>query len=303
MAAAASSNSTGGIVAYYRVSTTRQAVIGLSLKAQKDLVRDYAAENRLSVLEEHTEVESAYGSSKITLEKRPELAAALKTCRKLKATLVIAALDRLARNVVFIASLVETRIKFVALDIPGATPFMIHICAAVAEEESRQRGELIRAAHAMAKARGDDRMLRGILRHAELYKANAEKLRGVVEEIRSAGTRSSTGIAKELNRRGRLRSNGKLWDTQTARILLKSLGLYESPKIPPWERSKVEARRRNKELAVTVSALSTRRTRTQVAEAMNARGLKTARGLSWTARRIETMLKAAKRYGVCRRGL
>jgi DNA invertase Pin-like site-specific DNA recombinase len=85
---------------------------------------------------------------------RPQLAAALERCRKSGATLLIAKLDRLARNVAFIANLMEAGVPFIAADMPHATPFELHIRAAIAEEEARAISQRTKAALAAAKARG-----------------------------------------------------------------------------------------------------------------------------------------------------
>jgi DNA invertase Pin-like site-specific DNA recombinase len=87
-----------------------------SLDAQRDMVGVYAEERGMPLIDGFTEVESAYRPSRMSLDNRPELRAALARCKRLKATLAIAALDRLARNVVLIASLIETRVRFVALE-------------------------------------------------------------------------------------------------------------------------------------------------------------------------------------------
>ena len=121
----------GRFVAYYRVSTAKQGFSGLGLEAQRAAVQNYLNGGTWELVGEFTEVESGRKSE------RPELAKALALCKKHKATLVIARLDRLARNVHFISGLMETKVKFVACDMPGATPFMLHIYAAVAQEEAR----------------------------------------------------------------------------------------------------------------------------------------------------------------------
>jgi DNA invertase Pin-like site-specific DNA recombinase len=121
----------GRFVAYYRVSTAEQGRSGLGLEAQQAAVQNYLNGRTWELVGEFTEVESGRKSE------RPELAKALALCKKHKATLVIARLDRLARNVHFISGLMETKVKFVACGMPEATPFMLHIYAAVAQEEAR----------------------------------------------------------------------------------------------------------------------------------------------------------------------
>src|SRR5690349_19838069 len=176
----------GGIVAYYRVSTTLQAETGWSLKAQRTAVHRYAEAKGLPIVAEFEEAESAFRVSErspITLDQRPQLAAALDQCRRRRATLVIAALDRLARNVVFIATLVQTRVDFVALDLPeGATPFLIHILAAMAEEESRAKGRTRSAGLALQKARGIETWA---TRRTRIAREQAEAMRPVFEAIRA----------------------------------------------------------------------------------------------------------------------
>lgn len=134
-------------IAYYRVSTDKQGASGYGLEAQRRAVADYIAGGEL--IAEFTEVESGKRH-----DNRPELARALDMARRCKAKLVIAKLDRLARNVAFVASLMERKVDFVCCDMPSATPFMLHIYAAVAEEERRMIAARTRAGLASAKARG-----------------------------------------------------------------------------------------------------------------------------------------------------
>lgn len=135
-------------VAYFRVSTVRQGASGLGLEAQKSAVRSFLGSGCGSLVREFTEVESGKSKS------RPELAEAIDVCRTTGATLLIAKLDRLARNVAFIANLLESGVKFTAVDMPNADRFMLHVYAAMAEEEGRRISERTRAALASAKARG-----------------------------------------------------------------------------------------------------------------------------------------------------
>ena len=118
------------------------------MEAQQAAVQNYLDGGTWELRGEFTEVESGRKSE------RPALAEALALCRKRKATLVIARLDRFARNVHFICGLMETKVKFVACDLPEATPFMLHIHAAVAQEEARAVSATTKAALAAAKQRG-----------------------------------------------------------------------------------------------------------------------------------------------------
>ena len=135
-------------VAYYRVSTDRQGRSGLGLEAQQKAVRDYLNGGAWEMTGEFVEVESGKRAD------RPELARALDTCRKNKAKLVIAKLDRLSRNLAFIATMMESGVEFIAVDNPHATKLTLHILAAVAEHEREVISERTKAALAAAKARG-----------------------------------------------------------------------------------------------------------------------------------------------------
>jgi DNA invertase Pin-like site-specific DNA recombinase len=135
------------IIAYYRVSTKRQGKSGLGLDAQRATVLEYAKGNG-PIVAEYTDIESGNNNG------RPQLALALKHARGVKGKLVIAKLDRLARNVAFTAALMESGVDFVACDNPHATKFTIHILAAVAELERQQISERTKLALAAAKRRG-----------------------------------------------------------------------------------------------------------------------------------------------------
>src|SRR5580704_15109370 len=118
----------GKFVSYLRVSTARQGASGLGLEAQRKAVMDHLNGGRWSLIAECVEVESGKRSD------RPKLAEALRLCRLHKATLIIAKIDRLARNVAFISNLMESGVEFVVVDMPQANRFTLHIMAAVAEQ-------------------------------------------------------------------------------------------------------------------------------------------------------------------------
>jgi DNA invertase Pin-like site-specific DNA recombinase len=134
-------------VAYYRVSTDKQGITGLGMDAQRDAVKRFL-EGRGQLRGEFTEVESGRKTD------RPQLTAALGECRKRRAVLVIAKLDRLARNVHFISGLMNSDVEFIAVDMPQANRLTIHILAAVAEHEREMISQRTKAALAAAKARG-----------------------------------------------------------------------------------------------------------------------------------------------------
>jgi DNA invertase Pin-like site-specific DNA recombinase len=138
----------GRFVAHYRVSTEKQGRSGLGLEAQRGAVEAFLNGGSWKLVAEFTEIESGKRAD------RPKLAEAVKAAKKHKATLVIAKLDRLSRNVAFIANLMEAGVDFVAVDMPHANKLTIHILSAVAEHEREMISQRTRAALAAAKSRG-----------------------------------------------------------------------------------------------------------------------------------------------------
>lgn len=133
-------------VAYFRVSTDKQGASGLGLEAQQHAVQTFT--RGAGIVATYTEVESGKRSD------RPQLALAMAHAKRIGARLLIAKLDRLARNVAFISNMMESGVPFTACDMPNADPFRLHIEAAIAEEEARKISERTKAALAAAKARG-----------------------------------------------------------------------------------------------------------------------------------------------------
>lgn len=185
-------------VPYYRVSTQRQGLSGLGLEAQERAVTAFLAVRGGETLAEFTEVESGRKTA------RPRLEEALALCRKRRATLIIAKLDRLARNVHFISGLMESGVEFLAVDQPTKDRFMLHIQAAFAEEEARRISERTKAAMLSAKLRGVIIGATGRER-AKQYRAaaleKAQDYRAVIEDIRGGTKLGIREIRDELNRR------------------------------------------------------------------------------------------------------
>jgi DNA invertase Pin-like site-specific DNA recombinase len=209
-------------VAYYRVSTDRQGQSGLGLEAQRKAVTDYLKGGSWKLVGEFTEIESGRKSD------RPELGMAIEACRTLKARLVIAKLDRLSRNLAFIARLMESGVEFVAADMPFANKLTIHILAAVAEHEREVISERTKAALAAAKARGTrlgnpnpgyalKRMRAARKAQVERYTANVLP---IIREIQAAGHTSFNAIAGQLNARKVATARGGRWAHVQVRQIL-----------------------------------------------------------------------------------
>lgn len=199
-------------VAYYRVSTDQQGRSGLGLAAQRTAVAAHIARTSGEVVGEFVEIEST------RRKRRPQLEAALKLCRQTRARLVIAKLDRLARNVAFIANLMESRVDFIAVDTPFASRLTLHVLAAFAEHEREQIGERTRAAFAAAKARGVKLGRTGIDRAREnIAAANAYALAmvPVIEGLREEGITTVRAMRDELNAREVPTAKGGMWHLAT----------------------------------------------------------------------------------------
>jgi DNA invertase Pin-like site-specific DNA recombinase len=220
----------GKFVSYYRVSTQRQGASGLGIEAQKKAVGDYLNGGLWELVGEFTEIESGKRND------RPQLAAALAACRKLKATLVIAKLDRLARSVAFVSGLMEAGVDFVAVDMPMANRLTVHILAAVAEHEREMISNRTRVALAAAKARGrrlgwsiesrrdEQRQAaqKGAAKGRDQAIAFARNILPVIESIRASGLSTLAGIAQALNDRGVKTARAGLWYPTTVRNILRT---------------------------------------------------------------------------------
>jgi DNA invertase Pin-like site-specific DNA recombinase len=212
----------GKWVSYLRVSTDKQGASGLGLEAQRKAVADYLNGGKWTLAHEFIEIESGKRSD------RPQLASALAACKKLRAKLVVAKLDRLARNVAFTAKLMESGVEFIAADMPFANKLTIHILAAVAEHEREAISERTKAALAAAKARGTKlgtpdpagavkRMRAAHMANAARFAANVLP---IIHEVQAAGHTSCNAIAGQLNTRKVATANGGRWTHVQVRQIL-----------------------------------------------------------------------------------
>lgn len=213
-------------VTYLRVSSDRQGKSGLGLDAQRKAVADHVA-GKGGIAAEYVEIESGRKND------RPQLAHALAEAKRIGAVLLIAKLDRLARNVAFIANLLEAGVEISAADMPEANRFLLHVMAAVAEHEAQAISDRTRAALAAAKARGVElgwsmpgrageqrhAARKGAERNARKADQHAANVLPIIRQIAARGA-SLRQIADELNTRGIKTARGGLWYAATVRNVM-----------------------------------------------------------------------------------
>lgn len=216
----------GKYVAYYRVSKDSQGLHGLGMDAQRESVRNYLNGGRWQLLQEFAEVETGKRNNRVEMQK------ALSLCKQAGATLLIARLDRLSRNALFLLSLLDSGVSFKAVDMPEADRFLISILAVVAEKERTMISERTKAALAAAKRRGirlgtpnPKKALKAALEaKQERAKGFVESLAPVVKQIQKAGAVSLREIASALNARGFKSQTGREFKAQTVANLLERIG-------------------------------------------------------------------------------
>ena len=223
------------LIAYFRVSTEKQGTSGLGLDAQRLAVQQFAGANGHTIESSYTEVESGKRAD------RPELAKAIAHARRGRATLVIAKLDRLARNVAFVSALMEAGCDFIACDNPTANRLTIHILAAVAEDEARRISERTKVALAAAKARGqllgsarkghwtgrEDSRLAGLAKGRDQARISkrVKAMAGVADLLPEMQTRRAAGeslatIAGAMNAAGHRTTRGNDWTAMGVKLVL-----------------------------------------------------------------------------------
>ncbi len=213
-------------VAYYRVSTAKQGASGLGLDAQREGITRHLLGGAWELIGEYTDIES--GTSKGNT--RPELAKALAHAKRERATLIIAKLDRLSRNVHFISGLLESKVEFIAVDNPGANRLTVHVLAAVAEAEAEAISKRTREALAAARARGvvlgmpgnlDDQARR---QGAQVQREHAvTAYASLVHRVLNLKQRgmSYRAIAAALNADGEVTRTGRPFVAQTVKRVLE----------------------------------------------------------------------------------
>jgi DNA invertase Pin-like site-specific DNA recombinase len=215
------------LVSYLRVSTSGQGKSGLGLEAQREMITRFAHMNGFEVVAEHQEIETGKGAD--ALDRRPMLRKALAQARKLACAVIVAKLDRLSRDVHFISGLMSQRVPFLVAELgPRVPPFMLHICAAVAEEERRMISERTKAALKAAKARGvrlgNPKIEVAHAKNKAEADAFAAGVKPLIERLRAEGL-SLRAIAAKLTEQGVRTARGGRWEAAQVRgVLLRERG-------------------------------------------------------------------------------
>lgn len=207
-------------VSYLRVSTARQGESGLGLEAQRETIQRFLEREGGSLASEFIEVESG------RLRNRPGLLQSIAQCQRERATLIVARLDRLARNVAFVAALMEAGVEFIAVDVPHANRLMIHVLSAFAEYEREQVSIRTKVALQAARARGVKLGTNGAVLAAKRQLAAVEFAYGLashVDDLKRHGAMTLTGLADGLNGKALATREGKPWTAATVHRLLKRL--------------------------------------------------------------------------------
>lgn len=239
----------GRFIAYLRVSTDRQGRSGLGLEAQRAAVTDFLNGGSWTLIAEVVEVESGAN------DERPELARALALCRAHRAVLVVAKLDRLARDAHFLLGLHKAGVDFLACDMPSANRMTVGIMAVVAEEERRMISARTKAALAAAKARGrvlggfrgragtveDAARARAV--HKRSADARAEALAPILARLDPDGMVSLNALARSLAAENVPTPSGRgVWTPTAVARLRARLSVMSSEKVRSYDSGAPAAR-------------------------------------------------------------
>jgi len=219
-------------IAYYRVSTTAQGKSGLGLEAQRDAVERFAKAEGFTLIASFQEVETGKGAD--ALDRRPVLRDALTVAKTERCPVIIAKLDRLSRDVQFIATIMnqEKEIPFIVAELgAGTDPFILHLYAAFAQKERAIISERTKAALAAAKARGvklgNPNIAAATIKSGIAIQANsnafAKKVAPHIEAARASGCKTFRDVAAALNARGIPTARGCNWAPMTVRLIEKRL--------------------------------------------------------------------------------
>jgi DNA invertase Pin-like site-specific DNA recombinase len=216
------------LISYLRVSTDKQGRSGLGIEAQRAAITRFAEAEGLELIGELVEVETGKGAD--ALDRRPVLRDALAKAKKAKASIVVAKLDRLSRDVHFISGLMTHKVSFVVAELgTDCDPFMLHIYAALAEKERALISERTRVALAARKAQGailgnrtnlPEASAKGVQANRDAADAHAKNVLPIVRQLQASGITTLLGIAGELNARGVRTARGGAWHASSVSNLL-----------------------------------------------------------------------------------
>ena len=225
-----------GFVSYVRVSTAEQGRSGLGIDAQREAIARFAEAEGLVPVAEFVEVETGKGSD--ALDRRPQLVAALAAARKAKASIVVAKLDRLSRDVHFISGLMVQKVPFIVAEFGSdVDPFVLHLFAALAQKERALISDRTKAALSRAKARGvvlgnrtnfADAQAKGTAATKAQADAFAANVMPLIRQMQAAGITSVRALTAELNARGVRTMYGKEWHIGTVHALLQRIARMEA---------------------------------------------------------------------------
>ena len=214
-------------VAYLRQSTMKQAISGLGVEAQREIIEKFLGDKK--PIAEFVETESGKRTD------RPKLAEALELCRKTKSTLIVAKLDRLSRNVAFTSKLLESDVEIKFCDFPEANRLVLHIIASIAEYECGLISQRTKQSLKAKKARGVrlgkpenlmnnlDRALENSKRAIRTKALDNDNNRRAIAMLRilAAQDLSLSEMARRLNNEGFVTSQGKQFTAWQVSVLLK----------------------------------------------------------------------------------
>lgn len=223
--------SKGKFISYIRVSTGKQGRSGLGLEAQRKSIQDYVQKNNWTVLQEFIEVDSGKN------DERKQLKLALEACKRTGSKLLLAKLDRLSRDVAFIANLMKSKAEFVCCDFPEANSFTIHILSAMGEYERELIANRTRNALKAWKERNPNKKLgkkenltdtaraKGRVEAVKSIRNKADEYTSmvypIIKELQNQGM-SLHAIARKLSSDGELTARGTTaWDATKVRNVLK----------------------------------------------------------------------------------
>lgn len=219
------------LIAYIRVSTQGQGKSGLGIEAQRKAITDFAKREGFEIVAEHVEVETGKGSD--ALDRRPMLAGALAMARKIKGAVIVAKLDRLSRDVAFVAGLMAQKVPFIVAELGAdADPFTLHLFAALAEKERAMISARTKEGLAAAKERGvklgNPSLAEARVKAEAVRAAGADEfakgIAPVIRDIQAKGATTLRGIARELVARKVETRRGGTWTPVQVSDLLKRIG-------------------------------------------------------------------------------